>query len=389
MKNNKILKIMILMLIFVVFNASSVNVNAKTVKTKFQRVGPKKITLKVGNSKKLKIRKKNVKNVKWVSKNKKVATVTNKGLVTAKNKGKAKIVVKSKIKKGAKKNKNKKLYFKVIVKAVSGSSITTNNGNFNKKTEKGIEKWMSSYDNPKYANFADYPYLDKQYKKICEFNKMILQKNWELVPSYIRGACLYNKIKIKFDNNDKDVPYTGNGLADYGKKYISVGLTFNYKYFGSTLSHEMAHIYHFQLKEYIKNITFEKEYKANKNKYGKYGSTSKYEFFSEKIAMSVIQNQDFIDINYIDKDIMNNASLIQYGKKYYIMINGDKYILNADEAFNEKFGILKMSNRDFLNYLYSHTIEYVKNKGYDVSKVIWERDYIPETMVNLGKITDL
>lgn len=386
MKNKKII---LLMLILITINFVNIKADAKAAVTKFERVGSKKVTLKVGENKKLKLRKRNIKNVKWVSKNKRIVTVSNKGLVTAKKQGKTNVIVKSKVKSGINKNKVRKVCFKIFVKAVSGSSIATNNGHFNKKTEKGIEKWMSSYDNPKYANFADYPYLDKQYSKICEFNRMILQKNWELVPSYVRGACLYNKIKIKFDNNDKYGPYTGDGLADYGKKYISTGLTFNYKYFGKTLSHEMAHIYHFQLKDYIKNITFEKEYKENKNKYGKYGSTSKYEFFAEKIAMSVIQNQAFIDIDYIDKDIMNNASLIQYGRKYYIMINGEKYILDADGAFNEKFGVLEMSNRDFLNYLYSHTIEYVKNKGYDVSKVIWESDYIPETMVNLGKITDL
>lgn len=386
MKNKKII---LLMLILITINFVNIKADAKAAVTKFERVGSKKVTLKVGENKKLKLRKRNIKNVKWVSKNKRIVTVSNKGLVTAKKQGKTNVIVKSKVKSGINKNKVRKVCFKIFVKAVSGSSIATNNGHFNKKTEKGIEKWMSSYDDPKYANFADYPYLDKQYNKICEFNRMILQKNWELVPSYIRGACLYNKIKIKFINEVEDGAYNWCGLADYDKAQITINLSFNYKAFDSALSHEMAHIYHFQLKDYIKNITFEKEYKENKNKYGKYGSKSKYEFFAEKIAMSVIWNQAFIDIDYIDKDIMNNASLIQYGRKYYIMINGEKYALSADGAFNEKFGVLGMSNRDFLNYLYSHTIEYVKNKGYDVSKVIWERDYTPDTMINLGKITDL
>ncbi|MCR5203183.1 MAG: Ig-like domain-containing protein [Lachnospiraceae bacterium] len=77
-------------------------------------ISKKKITLKVGKTKKLKV--KNVKKVTWKTSNKKVATVNKKGLVKAVKAGKATITAKT--------NKGK-FKCKVTVKKASSSSATT------------------------------------------------------------------------------------------------------------------------------------------------------------------------------------------------------------------------------------------------------------------------
>jgi len=84
---------------------ATVKLNRKTVSV----VKGKKVTLKIKKS-----NVKKVKSTKWSSGNKKVATVSKKGVITAKKKGSAKITCTVKYKaKGAKKFVTKKLVCKV------------------------------------------------------------------------------------------------------------------------------------------------------------------------------------------------------------------------------------------------------------------------------------
>lgn len=70
---------------------TSVFAGAVFAKSKLNKT---KITIKVGQTYKLKIKKKGKKKVKWVSKNKKIATVSKKGKVKGKKPGKTKIIAK-------------------------------------------------------------------------------------------------------------------------------------------------------------------------------------------------------------------------------------------------------------------------------------------------------
>ena len=58
------------------------------------KLNKKKITIRVGQTYKLKLKKKGKKKVKWKSKNKKIATVSKKGKVKGKKPGKTKIIAK-------------------------------------------------------------------------------------------------------------------------------------------------------------------------------------------------------------------------------------------------------------------------------------------------------
>ena len=58
------------------------------------KLNKKKITIRVGQTYKLKLKKKGKKKVKWISKNKKIATVSKKGKVKGKKPGKTKIIAK-------------------------------------------------------------------------------------------------------------------------------------------------------------------------------------------------------------------------------------------------------------------------------------------------------
>lgn len=100
--------------------AKAKKVTLKLKKTKASVVKGKKVTLK--------ITKKNVKKIKskkWASKNKKIATVNKKGVVTAKKVGKTTITCKVKyIAKGSKKVKTKTLKCKVTVKKKTAPKTT-------------------------------------------------------------------------------------------------------------------------------------------------------------------------------------------------------------------------------------------------------------------------
>ena len=81
-----------------------VKVQKKKVVTKKLKLSNKKLTLKKGKKAKLTVTRKpitGIEKLKWTSSNKKVATVSAKGVVTAKKKGKATITVKLSNKKKA------------------------------------------------------------------------------------------------------------------------------------------------------------------------------------------------------------------------------------------------------------------------------------------------
>ena len=108
-KRNRISILIIAVLVLFVSIGSAVNVDAATVK-----LNKKSVTLKVGKTVTLKV-KGTKKKVKWVSSNKKVATVTQKGKVKAKKKGTATIYAKV---------GKKKLKCKIKVKAAKVPTVT-------------------------------------------------------------------------------------------------------------------------------------------------------------------------------------------------------------------------------------------------------------------------
>ena len=146
--------ILALMMVFSVFPATQVNAATKP------KLSKTKITMTVGQSKKLKVKgisKKRAKRIKWKSSKKKVVTVTKTGKLKARKAGKAvitakvgkkklkcKVTVKKKRKKSTKKKKSKssskKMWLSktnVTLQAGSGVDLVLHNA-------KNVVKWSSS-----------------------------------------------------------------------------------------------------------------------------------------------------------------------------------------------------------------------------------------------------
>lgn len=121
MKNRKrVISCMITMLLLLSTVFSQTSFSSAAVKK--PKLSTKKVTLSVGESKKVKVRKVPKKaKISWKSKNVKIAKVTKKGMITAKKKGKTKVICKITYKAKGKKNTTK---FVVAVK-VNSKKVST------------------------------------------------------------------------------------------------------------------------------------------------------------------------------------------------------------------------------------------------------------------------
>lgn len=156
--------ILALMMVFSIFPATQVNAATKP------KLSKTKITMTVGQSKKLKVKgisKKRAKRIKWKSSKKKVVTVTKTGKLKARKAGKAvitakigkrklkcKVVVKRKRKKARKKKESnsssKKMWLSktsVTLQAGSGVDLVLHNA-------KNVVKWSSSNNKVAWADRA-------------------------------------------------------------------------------------------------------------------------------------------------------------------------------------------------------------------------------------------
>lgn len=156
--------ILALMMVFSIFPATQVNAATKP------KLSKTKITMTVGQSKKLKVKgisKKRAKRIKWKSSKKKVVTVTKTGKIKARKAGKAvitakigkkklkcKVVVKRKRKKSTKKKESnsssKKMWLSktsVTLQAGSGVDLVLHNA-------KNVVKWSSSNNKVAWADRA-------------------------------------------------------------------------------------------------------------------------------------------------------------------------------------------------------------------------------------------
>lgn len=158
--------ILALMMVFSIFPATQVNAATKP------KLSKTKITMTVGQSKKLKVKgisKKRAKRIKWKSSKKKVVTVTKTGKLKARKAGKAtitakvgkkklkcKVVVKRKRKKSTKKKESnsssKKMWLSktsVTLQAGSGVDLVLHNA-------KNVVKWSSSNNKVAWAKRATF-----------------------------------------------------------------------------------------------------------------------------------------------------------------------------------------------------------------------------------------
>lgn len=156
--------ILAVMMVFSIFPATQVNAATKP------KLSKTKITMTVGQSKKLKVKgisKKRAKRIKWKSSKKKVVTVTKTGKLKARKAGKAtitakvgkkklkcKVVVKRKLKKARKKKESnsssKKMWLSktsVTLQAGSGVDLVLHNA-------KNVVKWSSSNNKVAWADRA-------------------------------------------------------------------------------------------------------------------------------------------------------------------------------------------------------------------------------------------
>lgn len=124
-------KIIIMLLVFALVIGNALNVGAACVKIK-----PKSIRLEVRKTCKLKVIGKNVKKVKFHSGNKKIASVSKKGIVRGKAVGKCKIYATVYLKKG----KKKKLVCKITVSKKKKQKMTKKEGKKETSTEKQLPK---------------------------------------------------------------------------------------------------------------------------------------------------------------------------------------------------------------------------------------------------------
>lgn len=112
------------------------------------KLSNKKITITVGQKKKLKVKNfKKKKKIKWSSKNKAIATVNKKGKVVGKKKGKTTIIAKA----GKKKLKCKVVVKKAKSKKSSSNKKTDTNKKTNTKLSKQVKKQL--YNDSVYVSF--------------------------------------------------------------------------------------------------------------------------------------------------------------------------------------------------------------------------------------------
>ena len=139
-----------------IFHCTTPDVQAKKKSsTPKKKISSKKITLKVGQKKKLSLQsttKKEKKKIIWKSSNKKIATVSKKGMVKAKKKGTVKIMAKL----------NKKTYTcKVTVKS---KKVTSNNGGLKPDYTDGYIYYKTPSDYRQKKNNVTYGTVEiKQY----------------------------------------------------------------------------------------------------------------------------------------------------------------------------------------------------------------------------------
>lgn len=165
------------------------SVNAKAA----PKLNKTKITLTVGNKKKLKV-KNTRKKVKWSSKNKAVASVNKKGVVKAKKKGKTTIIAKV---------GKKKLRCKVIVKKISA-----------KKTSETVSALKTTWNN----------YVGARGEKTAYFLETDYDGNGVNeafgITGIFDGEMCYSNVKIYFISSSGAIKcirsVTKNGYSLYG-----------------------------------------------------------------------------------------------------------------------------------------------------------------------------
>lgn len=116
------------------------------------KLSSKKITLKVAQKKKLKV-KNTKKKVQWISKKKTVATVNKKGVIKAKKKGKTTIITKV---------GKKKLKCKVVVKKANSNKKNSNAKDDDSKISKTVKKQLPYGDDTLVFRYVDRIGLGKQ-----------------------------------------------------------------------------------------------------------------------------------------------------------------------------------------------------------------------------------
>lgn len=161
-----------------------------SITLKYIKLNRKNVKLAVGKSYKLKVKHTKVK-VKWSSKNKKIATVTSKGVVKAKKPGSTIIVAKV---------KNKKLKCKVTVRKVK----------------------IVSYGNGSYVPGSYIEYMaDKSVEYSPADNEFRVFFSLQLKDGKTRVAT-DGKIMININNDKKQSVY--DDTIEFGKKILESGL---------------------------------------------------------------------------------------------------------------------------------------------------------------------
>ena len=321
------------------------------------RFSVKNHKIKQGHSVKINIIKRNVRGslkVKMKSSNQKILQV-KKNRVTGMNPGKATVRLSYTLN-GKKKIRNIKFLVTASNKAVAVTTGTAFNPNKSHYDEDKLQEIMAGYDNPEYFDFNNYPNkVNWNEDFMGDSDRYMVNKEWQTLPSYVRGTIIYLNTKIKFCSGLD--PEGANGEA-IGSELIRIFRTKKSLVF----AHECAHIYG-KFAENYTDLKAYSEYKKDPKKYGTYGSNDKWEFFAESIAYYVHENTNLFDGTFIklrlkEYPIQIYKRDLQTYSIYYDVI-GMKFEYASDIHSYFNWNTLKEEADSYVK-------EFCKNRGYDV-----------------------
>ncbi len=196
-KMKKIVSIMIFLLLCLSFIVNTNSVDAKP------KINKEKISIYLGEEYKLKI-KETKKIVKWSSMNKKIASVTTKGTVKAKLKGKATII--------ATVGKNVYKCKVIVMKGTDENKVVYNNTVFTKALYKKIG-WISS---------SDEKYKVKRKEGIIQIFSILANAKLSEVPDDVEPLEGGLRIKLRLKEGTTIEVGVGSQIIFSGKRYYAL-----------------------------------------------------------------------------------------------------------------------------------------------------------------------
>lgn len=370
-----------ILVLSVILSGLSISVNVKAYSKHMKSVvtfSVDKKKIKMGEFAVITIYKKNIKgslNIKIKSSNENILQVQNE-LVLGVNPGTADIIIKYNLNG---KRKSKKIKFRVVksnnaVAVTKGTAFDPYRSHYD---EEKLQNIMAGYDNPDYFDFNNYPHkIHWNADYVKDSYRYLINKEWQTLPAYIRGAVIYCNVKFDFTKTGGygvSVKYPNQGaivllIGDEKPQKPDLACTIGIysaevpqsKIILSFTSNS-ATIWSYFAKQYTKLKVYD-EYKENPNKYGESGSSDKHSFLAEKMKSYVREHTDLFDetlfrLRIKEYPIKIYKRDLRYSSVYYAYVE-NLYDMNDQGTGSSLIGTWKDSIK-----------ELCKSKGYEVKRV--------------------